>query len=184
MILTARGNSLEAGHFDALGDTDANRRVRRSMTAPSFPTRTRFSRTISDKKFRVSGDSPRFLQASDSDSLVIGPHDNTDPRACFKIHYFDVLSVPGNVVVLESTSQRYITKDSDNSMKLKAGNDPQQTNQTDDRFFIVHMDQGDNSIYLKQLHSGNYLSASSSGASLVPSRSEATSFKQFDCNGN
>ncbi|KAK8386814.1 hypothetical protein O3P69_017920 [Scylla paramamosain] len=75
-------------------------------------------------------------------------------------------------------------KDSDNSMKLKAGNDPQQTNQTDDRFFIVHMDQGDNSIYLKQLHSGNYLSASSSGASLVPSRSEATSFKQFDCNGN
>lgn len=182
-LVTAIKTHAEAGHCDALGDACANVRVRRSMTTSSFPARTRFTGNTSDIKLRVTGDSPHYLQTSGSDSLVTGPHDSNDTRACFKMHYFQVLTVPGTVAVLESNNQRFITKDdSDNTMKLKTGNAPQQTRQTDDRFFSVTMDPGDNSAYLRHIHSGKYLSASSSGTSLVPTRPEATSFLQFDCN--
>ncbi|XP_045104609.1 uncharacterized protein LOC123500053 [Portunus trituberculatus] len=182
MLLSSRTNSLEGGHLEVLGDAAASRRVRRSMAAPSFPANTMFMNTTSDIKFRVPGDLPQYLQASDSNTIFTGPHNSSDSRGCFNMHFFDVIGVNGNVVVLESTNQRYITKDSDNSLKLMTGSGPQQTSQSDDRFFSVHMDEGDNALYLKHLHSGKFLSASSSGASLVTSRVDATSFIQFRCN--
>lgn len=188
MLLANRVSTLEPLSHDGR-NAPAVGRVRRSVSSSSFPTQALFSGTF-QKKLRLKGDLPNYLKASpNSSSLTVGPHAASDPLVCFKMHNFEVLissSEGGNVVVIETQDGRYITKDAANSenVTVMAGDAPQQTATTDNRFFRMYRQPGDAFVHLKHLHSGMYLSATENGVSLHPATNnlpDSTLFTEFDC---
>ncbi|XP_050700661.1 uncharacterized protein LOC126987593 [Eriocheir sinensis] len=189
MILAGRVNSMETLHYDPRETAAGNRRVRRSTGAASSPNPAQHTGTFT-KKLRLAGDLPQFLRAApDSNTLSVGPHEADDPQVCFRMHSFHVLATPssegGNIVVIEAQDGRHVTQDSANpqSLVLTAGEAPQQTRTTDSRFFRMFRATGDRDLRLKHLHSGMYLSASSSGVSLLSTDGSPDSilFTEFEC---
>ncbi|XP_042238432.1 uncharacterized protein LOC121876930 [Homarus americanus] len=167
----------------------ATTRARRSVTTVS-PEVVSYD-TVVNMKFKVKGGSADYLQVtSGSSNVILAPQDEHSAAACFRVHRFDVLNPypeGGQVVVFEShDGNRFIQGASSGDLVITDGSSRrlQEVTQTDNRFFLLYSDQGDNHLKIKHLHAGLFLSATHSRVSLVSHTgvfSDPMFFEGFQC---